>query len=162
LPTGITDPVVLLTLAQTLILTLTMVVFILQFRSQNVAIKDAAYQKALDDYTASISMLVERPELGRIIDDVGRGSYSTEQKAATDSAEDRALFGYMLLNYSLFERIYLLYAKKWIDAETWEQWHTWMRSMASHPMFQEVHRRSQGTFDRAFQVIVDQAANLPR
>jgi hypothetical protein len=137
-----------------------MVVFIFQFRSQNAAIRDAAYQKALDDYTASITMLVERPELGRLVDDVGRrtGSTETEAKADTSTAEDRALFGYMLLNYSLFERIFLLYDKKWIDAETWSQWHKWMESMARHPMFQEVHRRSRGTFDTAFQSLVDQAA----
>jgi hypothetical protein len=159
LATDITDPVVLLTLAQTVILTLTMVVFIMQFRSQNIAIKDAAYQKALDDYTTSISMLVERPELGRLVDDLARTAPESEAKAQTKTAEERALFGYMLLNYSLFERIYLLYAKKWIDEDTWSQWHTWMKSMARHPMFQEVHRRSQGTFDKAFQDLVDRAAN---
>ena len=70
--TDFTDPIVLLTLAQTVILTLTMAVFILSFRSQNLAIKEAAYQKALDDYTASINMLVERPELGTLMDDMRR------------------------------------------------------------------------------------------
>jgi hypothetical protein len=74
------------------------------------------------------------------------------------TAEDSALFGYMLLNYSLFERIYLLYTRKWIDEDTWSQWHTWMKSMAKRPMFQAVHKRSQGTFDRAFQDLVDKAA----
>ena len=63
----------------------------------------------------------------------------------------------MLLMYSLFERIYLLYAKKWIDDDTWGQWHTWMKIMAKHPLFQEVHRRSQGTFDREFQNLVGDA-----
>ncbi len=47
-----------------------MIIFIYQFRSQNVAIKDAAYQKALDDYTNSISMLVARPELGKLLDEI--------------------------------------------------------------------------------------------
>jgi len=32
----------------------------------------------------------------------------------------------MLLNYSLFERVYLLHAMKWIDDGTCDQWHTWM------------------------------------
>ncbi len=155
--TSVTDPIVLLTLAQTLILTLTMVVFILQFRSQNLAIRDAAYQKALDDYTASISMLVERPELGSVMDDMGRLMSGPGAGSEALAPKDRPIFGYMLLNYSLFERVYLLYLKKWIDEDTWAQWHAWMKSMAKHPMFQEVHRKSQGTFDKAFQNLVDQA-----
>ncbi len=158
LATDLTDPIVLLTLAQTVILTLTMTVFILQFRSQNTAIKDAAYQKALDDYTTSITMLVERPELSRLVNEMGRGHISGEYSTKTETEEERALFSYMLLNYSLFERIYLLYAKKWIDEDTWSQWYAWLKSMARHPMFQEVHRRSQGTFDRAFQELIDGAA----
>jgi len=155
--TEITDPIVLMTLAQTVVLTLTMLIFILSFRSQNIAVRDAAYQRALDDYTASISMLVERPELGKLVDEIGRTKAPTDAQAETMAAEDRALFGYMLLNYSLFERVYLLYARKWIDKDTWDQWHAWMKSMARHPMFQKVHRRSQGTFDKAFQSLVDQA-----
>ena len=138
-----------------------MIVFILSFRSQNLSIKEAAYQKALDDYTASITMLVENPELGKLVDEVGRGQTSPGGPAlSTVSAEDRAIFGYMLLNYSLFERIYLLYARKWIDKDTWDQWHTWMKVMAKHPMFQEIHKRSQGTFDRQFQNLVEEAMTL--
>ncbi len=63
----------------------------------------------------------------------------------------------MLLNYSLFERVYLLYDKKWIDAETWSQWHSWLKLMAKHPMFKEDHRRSEGTFDKAFYSLVGEA-----
>jgi len=72
LATDFSDPIVLLTLIQTIVLTLTMVVFIPSFRSRNVAIKDAAYQRALDDYTDSITMLVERPELGKLVDEMER------------------------------------------------------------------------------------------
>jgi hypothetical protein len=153
--TNLADPVVLLTLAQTVVLTLTMVVFILQFRSQNEAIKDAAYQKALDDQTESFRMLVENPDLGATVDEM-RSAIAGGEKLDPLGAK-RAVFGYMLINYSIFERVYLLYAKKWIDKETWDQWYTWLKQMAKHPMFQEVHRRSQGTFDRAFQEMIEQA-----
>ncbi len=68
--TDLSDPVILLTQVQTIVLAITMVIFVLSFRSQNVAIKDAAYQRALDDYTDSISLLVEKPELGSIIDEM--------------------------------------------------------------------------------------------
>jgi hypothetical protein len=154
LATDLTDPVVLLTIAQTLILTLTMVVFILSFRSQNEAIRDSSYQKALDDYTSAMSMLVQRPQLAKMLDE-GMGEMANRTPVSNE--EEGALFGFMLLNYSLFERIYLLYAKKWIDDDTWQQWHAWLKIMAKHPMFKEVHRRSVGTFDRGFQDIVDKA-----
>ena len=154
--TDFTDPVTILTLVQTIVLALTMVIFILSFRSQNLSIKEAAYQKALDDYTATITMLVENPQLGKVVDEIGRGS-TLETPLTPVTVEDRAIFGYMLLNYSLFERIYLLYARKWIDKDTWEQWHTWLKTMAKNPMFREIHNRSQGTFDKKFQELVEAA-----
>ncbi len=134
-----------------------MVIFILSFRSQNLAIKEAAYQKALDDYTDSIKLLVERPELGTLMDDMGRAMVAAGVKTEPLSEKNRVPFAYMLLNYSLLERIYLLHAKKWIDDDSWNQWHNWMKSMAMNAMFQEVHKRSRGTFDRGFQDLVDSA-----
>jgi hypothetical protein len=157
LVTDITDPVVLITLAQTIVLALAMVIFIYQFRSQNEAIKDASYQKVLDDYTNSIALLVEQPELASLIDQLGEASRAAGPKFDKLAPEKSTVFGYMLLNYSLFERVYLLYAKRWIDEETWIQWHSWIKVMAKHPMFQEVHRRSEGTFDRGFQKMVAEA-----
>ena len=44
------DLVAIATLGQTVVLTVTLIVFILQLRSQTKAIKDAAYQSVLDDY----------------------------------------------------------------------------------------------------------------
>ncbi len=41
---GVIDPVVLSTIVQTAVLTLTLVIFILSFRSQNKANKEAAYK----------------------------------------------------------------------------------------------------------------------
>ena len=107
--TALGDPIVLLTVAQTVILTLTMVVFIMSFRSQNLAIRDAAYQKALDDYAASISMLAQNPELGSILEDLGSEAAPGSEPLGD---EHRPVFGYMLLNYSIFERVYILYAKR--------------------------------------------------
>jgi hypothetical protein len=136
-----------------------MIIFIYQFRTQNMAIKDAAYQKAMDDYSDSIALLVQRPELASTIEEMGE-IFSARAGAPAPlklTPERAAVFGYMLLNYSLFERVYLLYAKKWIDEDTWTQWHEYLKIMAKHPMFQEVHRRSEGTFDRAFQKIVAEA-----
>lgn len=157
LATEITDPIVLFTLAQTVILTLTMIIFIYQFRAQNMAIKDAAYQKTLDDFSDSIALLIQKPELASLVDELGNFSRGGDP-AFKLTPERAAAFGYMLLSYSLFERVYLLYAKKWIDEDTWNQWYTWMKTMAKHPIFQEVHRRSEGTYDREFQKLVAEAS----
>ncbi len=102
-------------------------------------------------------MLVERPELGKLLDEINttRGAAGDQQSRL--NPDQGAVFGYMLLNYSLFERVYLLYDKKWIDEETWNQWHTWLKVMAKHPIFQEVHRRSEGSFDKAFYSLVAEA-----
>ena len=79
-----------------------MVVFILSFRSQNVAIKEAAYKNALTDYTGSITMLLERPELGPLMDEMGRALLPPGATPDSIGEKDRASFAYMLLNYSLF------------------------------------------------------------
>lgn len=134
-----------------------MIIFIYQFRAQNLAIKDAAYQKTLDDFSDSIALLVQKPELASLVDELGQFSRGGVPESSKLSPERAAAFGYMLLNYSLFERVYLLYAKKWIDEDTWSQWHTWLKTMAKHPIFQEVHRRSEGTYDREFQRLVAEA-----
>jgi hypothetical protein len=135
-----------------------MVIFIYQFRSQNEAIKDASYQKVLDDYTNSIAFLVEKPELAALVDQLGDAGGAAGSRFDKLTPEKSAVFGYMLLNYSLFERAYLLYSKRWIDDETWMQWHSWIKVMAKHPVFQEVHRRSEGTFDKRFRKLVTEAA----
>lgn len=119
--------------------------------------KDEAYQKALDDYTSSISLLVEKQELAGLINQIGELSAPRGKQFQKLGPEDTAVFGYMLLNYSLFERVYVLYSKKWIDGETWKEWHRWLKTMARHPMFQEVHNRSEGTFNKEFQKLVDDA-----
>ncbi len=152
--TDITDPIVLITLGQTIVLTLTLVIFIYQFRSQNQALRDATYQKALDDYTSTITLLVERPELTKILDDLTELSGNQGPKFRDLGPEQKTFFGYFLLQYSLFERIFLLYQKKGIDEDTWSQWYAWMKNMSKHPMFREVHRISEGTFDTAFYRLV--------
>lgn len=135
-----------------------MIIFIYQFRSQNLAIKDAAYQKAMDDYTDSIALLVQKPELASLVNELGQTTPGASELTKL-TPEGSAVLGYMLLIYSLFERVYLLYAKKWIDEDTWSQWHAWLKTMAKHPTFQDVHKRSEGTFDRAFQKLVADAIN---
>ena len=59
----ISDPTVWSTIVQTIVLSLTLFIFTLSFRSQNKAIQEQAYQKVMDDYGDAMRMLSERPEL---------------------------------------------------------------------------------------------------
>ena len=51
-------------MVQTVVISLTLLVFIFQFRSQERAIKESAVANVMGRYTDYIGMLVERPELG--------------------------------------------------------------------------------------------------
>jgi hypothetical protein len=140
-----TDLIVIASIAQTVVITLTLGVFIFQFRSQEKAIKDAAYQNIQGRYTDYVSMLVDKPELSKLL--------STGPMAAA-SPEDRALSAYILVGYGIFEEVYLLHKKKWIDEETWEQWSNFLKIFSTQPLFKPVHQRTRGTFDRGFEEYV--------
>src|SRR3989442_2114683 len=60
------------------------------------------------------------------------------------SPEDMTARNYLMLLYGLFERTHLLYRKKWIDQETWNQWSTFLEVVAKHPLFKDVHRTGEG------------------
>jgi hypothetical protein len=146
------DPIVWSTIVQTIVLTLTLVIFTLSFRTQNKATRDAAYQKALDDYSDSMKMLVERPELNSIQIELAR--ITRRSDLANRTPEQMLVRNYVLLLYGIFERIYMLYLKKWIDRETWIQWERFLTTIAKHPLFEDVHRSSEGMFDKPFQDFV--------
>jgi hypothetical protein len=146
---GISDPIVWSTIVQTIVLTLTLVIFTLSFRTQNRATRDAAYQKALDDYSDSMRMLVERPELSSLQIELARINRTGDLETRTP--EQLIVRNFVMLLYGIFERIYMLYLKKWIDTETWNQWDRFLTTIAKHPLFEDVHRTSDGMFDKPFQ-----------
>jgi hypothetical protein len=154
----ITDPVALSSIVQTAVVTLTLVIFILSFRSQDKAIREGAYQKVLDDYTDTIRMLIDKPELRRLQVEIARTSASRSETASA-SPEDMIIRNYVLLLYGLMERIHLLFRKNWIDKETWSQWSAFLEILARHPMFVEVHRSSEGMFDKPFREYVSNILN---
>jgi len=158
LTVDITDPVVLSTIAQTAVLTLTLVIFIMSFRSQNNANKEAAYQKVLDDYTDAFRMLVDKPELAKLQSEMARAAIPGSNTASL-SPEDMTARNYLMLLYGLFERTHLLYRKKWIDQETWSQWSTFLEVVAKHPLFKDVHRTGEGMYDRPFMDYVSNILN---
>ncbi len=154
----ISDPIVWSTLVQTVVLTLTLFIFIFSFRSQNKAIKEQAYQKVMDDYGDAMRMLSERPELYAFqleLFNATRRTPEREQKSYT--RDEMVIRNYVVMLYGFFERVYLLYRRKWIDEDTWRQWAAFLELIALHPVFRDVHQSSGEMFDKPF---VDYVANI--
>ncbi len=142
-----TDLIIITSVAQTVVITLTLVVFIFQFRSQERAIKESSYQNVMGRYTDYVRMLVERPELAKMLNE-----FQSQGRAAEKlSPEEESTYAYLMVGYGIFEEVYSLYKKKWVDEETWQQWVSFLERMTAHPLFQRVHSRSSGTFDKDFQ-----------
>ncbi len=149
----LTDPVLWATIVQTAVITLTLLIFTLSFRSQERATKEGAYQKVLDDATDALKMLVSNPGLSKLQVDMAR-TVSPMSGTASLSTEEMTVRNYLMLLYGIFERVYLLYNRKWIDREAWSQWGTWLEAMMKHPLFVEVHQSSMGMYDKPFQEYV--------
>ena len=144
-----TEIIVLTSLVQTAVITLTLLVFIFQFRSQETAIKESSYQNLMGRYNDFMMVQAEKPETSMLLRDwLGRG---TEAKIA---AEDVSIIANLLIAYGIIEEAFLLYAKKWIDEETWGQWAAWLKDLTKHPRFDLIHRRMRGQFDKRFQEYV--------
>lgn len=154
--TSIDDPVVLSTIVQTAVVTLTLVVFILSFRSQNKAIQEQAYQKVLDDYGDAMRRMSDVPELMAF----QRELFNRSQRLGNRTnltREDLVIRNYIVQIYGFFERLHALYRRKWIDEDTWKQWAAFLEVVAKHPMFREVHESSTEMWDRPF---VDYVTNV--
>jgi hypothetical protein len=146
-----TDLIIITSVVQTVVISLTLLVFIFQFRSQERATKEAAVQNVMGRYTDYIGMLVERPELSKLLNFSEAMKPPEGGTAEKLSEEEQALSAYLLLGYGLFEEIYSLYKKKWMDDETWKQWSAFLERMTKQPLFRYIHRGTRGTFDKEFQ-----------
>jgi len=141
-----TEIIVLTSLVQTAVITLTLLVFIFQFRSQETAIKESSYQNLMGRYNDFMMVQAEKPELSKLLREwLGR---DTETKIAP---EDVSVVANLLIAYGIVEEAFLLYAKKWIDEETWGQWAAWLKDLTKHPRFDLIHKRMRGQFDKRFQ-----------
>ncbi|MDA4114011.1 MAG: hypothetical protein OK474_08195 [Thaumarchaeota archaeon] len=146
-----TDLIIITSLAQTVVITLTLFVFIFQFRSQEKALKESTYQNVMGRYTDYVRMLVERPELTRMVNDIGMPSQGAGESPEKLSQEDGVILAYLLLGYGILEEVYGLYSKRWIDEETWAQWSEFLKILARHPLFGRIQGGSRGTFDKRFE-----------
>jgi hypothetical protein len=80
-----TEIIVLTSLVQTAVITLTLLVFIFQFRSQEKAIRESSYQNLMGRYNDFMMMLAEKPELHKLLRD-GFQSRDTKTKIAAEFA----------------------------------------------------------------------------
>ena len=146
-----TDLIVITSVAQTVVITLTLVVFIFQFRSQEKSIRESSYQNVMGRYNDFVRMLIDKPELTRLRSFTESLNLPPGTNVEKLSSEDEVVYTYLLLGYGLFEEVFLLYKKKWIDKYTWDQWSAFLERMCKHPLFVRVHRFSSGTFDKQFE-----------
>ena len=130
------------TFVQTVVITLTLVVFIFQFRSQEKAIREASYQNLLGRYNDFMMNWTDDEDLllNRLVAPGGE----LDKK-------DLSTIRRLLLSYGIIEEAYELYKKGWIDEESWEQWNSWLRALAGHPHFGRLHAAAAGMYDKDFQ-----------
>ncbi len=147
-----TTLIIITSVVQTVVITLTLAVFIFQFRSQEKAIRESSYQNVMGRYTDFVKMLVEKPELTKLRYEIAnvQGGAPLEKL----SQEEEVVSSYLLLGYGLFEEVFLLHKKKWIDDDTWNQWSVFLERICRHPLFMRIHETSLGTFDGDFQAYV--------
>lgn len=152
----ITDPAVWSTIVQTVVLTATLIIFILSFRSQDKAVKEQAYQTVMDDYGEMMRGLSEKPELYAFQREIfNRSRRPLAQSRKDPTREELVIRNYVIGLYGFFERVYSLYRRKWIDEDTWRQWSAFLELMMAHPVFKEVHQLTPDMWDKPFVDYVD-------
>ena len=140
-----TDLIVIATVAQTVVITATLLVFIFQFRSQEKALRENSYQNLLTRYNEF--MMSEAASDESLI---SRFLASTGKLDPSEVASIKRL----ALSYGLIEEAYELYKRKWIDEDQWSQWDTWLKAIGGNPHFALFHARSTGMYDKDFQAHV--------
>ena len=152
----ITDPAVWSTIVQTVVLTATLIIFILSFRSQDRAVKEQAYQTVMDDYGEMMRSLSEKPELYAFQREIfNRSRRPLAQSRKDPTREELVIRNYVIGLYGFFERIYSLYRRKVIDQDTWKQWAAFLELMMAHPVFKDVHQLTPDMWDKPFVDLVD-------
>jgi hypothetical protein len=141
-----TDLIIAATVVQTVVITLTLLVFIFQFRGQEKAIKESSYQNLMGRYNDFIMTQVGKPELNKLFIDQIRLFNKQEI-----SPEEALVYGHLLIAYGIIEEAFLLSKKKWIDKATWEQWAAWLKVLSKHPQFIQMHGVTSGMFDKEYE-----------
>jgi hypothetical protein len=105
-------------------------------------------------YNDLISTLADKPDLAlSLFSVIGPSS----EAVRTATKEDAAVFTHLLLAYGIIEEAFILYKKKWIGEEDWQQWSAFLEGLSRHPLFSLIHSTTSGTFDKRFE---DYVANV--
>ena len=113
--------------------------------------REQAYDRVMDDYGDALRMLLEKPELYQFQAELfSRSNRSPGREQRAFTREDLAIRNFVVMMYGFFERIHFLYRRKWIDENTWKQWAAFLRIVADHPVFKDVHQSSVEMFDKEF------------
>ena len=135
-----TSLTLLATFVQTVVITLTLLVFIFQFRSQERAIRESSYQNLLGRYNDLMMSGTDDHLFARLV-------APNEEYNSNDIAVIRR----MLISYGIIEEAYELFKKGWIDNDSWEQWNTWLKAIARNPHFARLHTSTRGMYDKDFE-----------
>jgi hypothetical protein len=145
-----TTLIVISTIVQTIVITVTLIIFVLQFRSQEQAIREASYQGLMGRYNDFVRTTVETPAIARLL--IG-------DEGGPISDDDAAVYAHLLVAYGIIEEAFLLHAKKWITDDDWKQWSAFFTGLATRPQMKVIHDRTLGTFDRRFEAYATQLFN---
>ncbi len=143
--------ILIVMIIQTLIFTGSLVFLAIQVRHQVSALRTEVYNRCWSDYSSLVRMLVTNPSLQGLYDDLASGH---EWKWPQYSDREKTLYNYFELIYELFERVYFLAKRKWIDSETWSHWDAWLSEVCEHPLFEDVARDNESMFAKEFQEYV--------
>jgi|SRR5579862_593769 len=142
--------IVISTLVQTIVITFTLIIFIMQFRSQEMAIRESSYQGLMGRYNDFVRTLADSPVVGKMMMERMAGE---NHKEVTE--EEAAVYGHLLVAYGIIEEAFLLYKKHWIDENNWLQWSAFLEAISRFPEFALIHTGASGTFDPDFEAYVD-------
>ena len=101
----------------------------------------------MDRYNDFMLMQAEKPELSNLM----RGHTHEHDDEQEATPKNVSAYVHLLIAYGIIEEAFLLYTKRWIDEETWEQWAVWLKDLARHPRFDIIHKRMRGQFDKRFE-----------
>lgn len=101
-------------------------------------------------YNDFMMLQAEKPELTRML----RDQLSTRNPKRKVTPEDASVIVNLLIAYGIIEEAFLLYARKWISKDGWEQWATWLKDLTKHPKFIHIHKRTRGQWDKRFEEYV--------
>jgi hypothetical protein len=92
-----TTLIVISTIVKTFVITITLIVFISQFRSQGKAIREASYQGLMGRYNEFVSSLIEKPELAKFLMD---------NPADSPAGQDPIVYANILVAFGIIEEAF--------------------------------------------------------